>query len=206
MYKRVFIGWLMLICLLLSGCCEKKSKVYQADKSVLYTALKKKDEIEEERYTTASYSAFCAAVAEGFKLAEDENARQIQVDQAAAKINEQVDVLEVATQGIYLIKTDLNMISNDSVGNNWVTSVLCDGRLFDGEEELVAELNSSVTVTARVAEQDDIPDCGGGSVDLILKNGASAAKVITVQENRGRYSGNKAQWKLKCTVTLLSRI
>lgn len=176
------------------------------DKSALFASLKKFGALEEEQYTTVSYNAVQRAVLDGADVAEDENATQLQVDEAVADIDRCLENLTKATKGVYLVKTDLDNISNNSVGNEWTKSVTCNGKWMSAEEEVVAALNSSITITVQVTENDKIPDTGQGSVKLTLKNGSSVSKIITVRENRGRYAGNVAKWELTCTATLIERI
>ncbi len=116
------------------------------------------------------------------------------------------EVQTIATKGVYLIETEWKMISNDSVGNEWVKSVRCNGEDWEKKKEIIADLNSAITVNASITERDSVPDHGEGDLKLHLEDGFSASETIYVWENRGRYSGNKAQWELKCTVRLLRRI
>lgn len=45
-----------------------------------------------------------------------------------------------------------------------------------------------------------------GTIDIQLYDGSEASTQITVKENRGRYSGNKAKWEIKCSIELIERI
>ena len=64
----------------------------------------------------------------------------------------------------------------------------------------------TVEITATVVEQDKYPDVGEGVLPATLRDGFEASTTITVKENKGRYKGNTAQWKIICTVALVDQI
>ncbi len=100
----------------------------------------------------------------------------------------------------YRISYTLTLISNNSVGHNWGTTVSCDGDSIRSGEIITGTVGSYVTIRANVTEYDSIPDSGGGSLRLRLIDGTSDSVTISVKENRGKYAGNTAKWKFTCSI------
>ena len=100
----------------------------------------------------------------------------------------------------FYITYTLTMVSNNHVGNEWSTSVTVNGTRIRNEAPLDFVPGSRITVKATVTEGDNVPDCASGSLKLRIVDEASDSVIITVKENKGRYAGNTAKWKLTCTI------
>ncbi len=98
------------------------------------------------------------------------------------------------------IEYEFTMQSNDQVGDEWDTAVVCNGEEIQSGETVRAYSNKTVMVTGIVTEEDTVPDGGSGVVVLATESGANGSTEIIVRENRGRYSGNEAVWVFKCRV------
>ena len=111
------------------------------------------------------------------------------------------------THGVYEVTLRSFEISNYSVGNEWVITYTCDGRTIASGEQWIVPLDTvkTVMIDAAVTETDQYPDVGSGSLIVVLKEGFETSKIITVAENKGRYKGNKANWKITCKVKLKDR-
>ncbi|MBQ8001159.1 MAG: hypothetical protein IJ298_08195 [Ruminococcus sp.] len=112
------------------------------------------------------------------------------------------------THGVYKLTITASEISNDSVGNDWRKSYSCDDRtIFSGEQWIVPlDATETVIIDAVITEVDKCSDVGYGSLCVVLTDGFKTSTTITVTENKGRYKGNKAQWKISCKVTLVEKL
>ncbi|MNS35564.1 hypothetical protein D3C72_677240 [compost metagenome] len=94
----------------------------------------------------------------------------------------------------------VELIENNHVGNEWYTESFINGKPIEEGESVTLNLKStgSFTLKAAAEEQDSIPDDGSSSstvkVSSISKSITKSLSVV-VEENRGRYSGNTAEWK-----------
>ncbi len=105
-----------------------------------------------------------------------------------------------STYQSYRINYTITLISNNSVGNDWGTTVSCDGDPIRSGEIITGAVGSYITIRANVTEYDSIPDSASGSLRLRLIDGTSDSVTISVKENRGKYAGNTARWKLTCSI------
>jgi hypothetical protein len=89
------------------------------------------------------------------------------------------------------------MISNNHVGNNWSYSISVNNKkLIKGKS---IKINSStLKSTIKIIEHDKSPDIGLKTFTLV--KGKENTFNVVVVENKGRYSGNKAVWKIKIKV------
>lgn len=113
-----------------------------------------------------------------------------------------VQPLSAAASKTVKVKVTLvsvELVENNHVGNEWYTEGLINGKSIQEGESVTLNLKStgSITLKALAEEQDSIPDEGSKSatikVSSIGKSLSKSLKVV-VTENRGRYSGNTAEW------------
>ena len=91
----------------------------------------------------------------------------------------------------------ITLVKNDHVGNSWTKTVkVNDKKLSVGKEYKFTA--SKLKAYVKIVENDKIPDVGTKTVSLV--KGKVNTINVTVTENRGRYSGNKATWKIKIKV------
>jgi len=108
---------------------------------------------------------------------------------------------QAASSSCTVTLTNVKMISNEHVGNEWYTEAKAGGkRLSEGQSVTVQTgSNGKVSLYAYVEEQDKIPDQGSATksvkVSSISTRGTSVTMQVTITENRGRYSGNEAVWE-----------
>lgn len=97
------------------------------------------------------------------------------------------------------------MISNNSVGNDWMRDVTCDGvRVRSGD---VLTLSNSFSFRCKITEDDTSPDVGYKTVSFAgLQIGEKQENTvrIVITEDKGRYAGNTATWEVTVTVERLS--
>jgi hypothetical protein len=118
-------------------------------------------------------------------------------------------LLMLSTQTIFAASTNVNLevtlvsvelVENNSVGNEWLAAGYVNGKTITPgkSSRLTVKNTSSITFKAVSEEQDKIPDIGMNSksikVSKITKKKTSHKVIVTVIENRGRYSGNSAKW------------
>ena len=88
--------------------------------------------------------------------------------------------------------TNMTLISNNSVGNDWCNTILINGSKIDLYKSI--EFNThNLNAGILIVENDKIPDVGQKNVNL--KKGINTINIDVV-ENRGRYSGNVATWQV----------
>lgn len=76
---------------------------------------------------------------------------------------------------------------------------------IDGET-ITVNHGSTISIYCKVVEDDNIPDVGSGYLSLRMEDGAENSMTISVYENRGRYSGNRAVWIVTATATIIERV
>jgi len=112
------------------------------------------------------------------------------------------------TVKIKVTLVSVNLVENNHVGNEWYTEGYVNGKpIQEGESvTLTLKTTGSLTLKALAEEQDSIPDEGSKStaikVSSITKSINKSIKVVVV-ENRGRYSGNTAEWEFKYRIQKL---
>jgi hypothetical protein len=100
----------------------------------------------------------------------------------------------------------VEIISNDHVGNSWGFEGYINDKKINISEKfsLPVSINDKIKYQANVEEYDSIPDKGfkEGYVnvkDIDLKNSSVTYLEVSVRENRGRYSGHKANIRFEFT-------
>lgn len=94
----------------------------------------------------------------------------------------------------------VELVENNHVGNDWYTTAYVNDKEIEEGSSLSLSLKSSesIKLKAYAEEQDKVPDSNTSSSSIkassITKTINKSVKV-TVKENRGRYSGNTAEWK-----------
>ena len=179
--------------------------VKKPNKDKLSSLINKANNINENKYTSASCSALNTTVSSCSAVLNNENSTQQDVDQAVEKMNTALNELVTARNGVCRVYCSLSMIANMSVGNEWLKSIEYNGQSISNGATITVPLNSGITITGAVIESDSVPDYGSGSVRISL-DGKEKTTEIYVRENRGRYSGNFAIWELCCSAELIERI
>lgn len=183
-----------------------KVLVIKPDKTILNDLVIKVQKLDKDTYTTMSYNILNNSILNAYSVIYNDNATQEQVDNAVSLINDNIDNLVVANKGVYKITYSAYMLSNNHVGNEWDYSIFYDGNEFKNGELITANIGSSIPINAEVYEYDKIIDYGSSSINLILEDGYEATTQVIVRENRGRYYGNTATWKVNCSVKLVEVI
>jgi type IV secretory pathway TrbF-like protein len=94
----------------------------------------------------------------------------------------------------------VELVENSHVGNEWYTTASVNGKEIEEGSSVTLKLKSSesLKLKAYAEEQDKIPESGSANatvkVSSVTKDITKSLKV-KVTENRGRYSGNTAEWK-----------
>lgn len=104
------------------------------------------------------------------------------------------------------ISYSAKLVSNDHVGNSWTTNLQVGKSIVKKGKTLTLEVSASdkIKIVCNATENDKIPDNGSATITVAakdLKKGKNTYKAtVEVTENRGRYSGNKAEWAFTVTV------
>ena len=98
----------------------------------------------------------------------------------------------------YKVSYEFELISNDSVGNDWGKEIKADGLPLASGEIFPADTPSPLHLSVVITEYEKYPDIGRNSTCLALEDGAVASTRITVREDRGRFSDNTAVWEVTC--------
>lgn len=179
--------------------------IKKPNKDKLGSLINKANNLNENKYTTASFSTINSTASSCTTVFNNENATQQDVDNAVEKMNNALNSLVTAKNGVYKVYCSLSMTANMSVGNEWLSSIEYNGKTLRNGDTITAPLNSGITITGTVIESDSVPDYGSGSVRLSLDGGEKTTEIY-VRENRGRYSGNFAIWELCCSAELIERV
>ena len=180
--------------------------ILKPDKSILIKLVDDAKTIDENDYTLDSYKKLYTNIMNGYRVIDDNNSLQSDVDEAIRSINDSINNLVVAVKGVYKINYSIYMISNDHVGNDWGTDVTYNGNSISSGYEVTGQADSSLDIVAYVYEYDVIMDYDYSRITLTLEDDFEVVNRITVKENRGRYYGNIAVWEIKCSVDLVKII
>jgi hypothetical protein len=109
-------------------------------------------------------------------------------------------VVKAAKYKITFVSSEL--VENNHVGNEWGTAGYVNGKEIGMGDTVELSLKPTDTIKLKaLAEEDDkIPDIGSTSVTIKVSSITKATNKsinVTVTENRGRYSGNTAEWKFE---------
>ncbi len=112
------------------------------------------------------------------------------------------------THGVYELTFSADLISNDSVDNEWKMLYQNDGRnITQGERwTVLLDTPKTITIDITVTEKDKIPDIGTGSMTVILNGESETKMLITVTEKGGINEGNEALWEITCKTKLIKMI
>ncbi|WP_366345853.1 hypothetical protein [Paenibacillus amylolyticus] len=100
----------------------------------------------------------------------------------------------------------VELVENNSVGNEWAIGASVNGKDLEEGSSVTLNLKSTGTLKleAIAEEQDKIPDYGSKSTNVKLSSFSKSTNKtlsVVVTENRGRYSGNTANWAFKFKIS-----
>lgn len=109
----------------------------------------------------------------------------------------------VAAEKAVKVKVKLvsvELVENNHVGNEWLTAAYVNGKQIKQGASATFTLKPSDTLKLKAfaEEQDKIPESGTRTASVKVSSiTRTIYKSLTVEvvENRGRYSGNTAEWK-----------
>ena len=179
--------------------------IIKPDKAAFQELMQQAKALPEEKYTTVSYNALQKVIDSTTKVLNDNEATQEKVDTATASLQTAINELVTSTKGLYKIDIWFSRESNNHVGNSWYYGASYNNAEIDGET-ITASHGSTISIYCKVVEDDNIPDVGSGYLTLRMEDGAENSLTISVYENRGRYSGNRAVWIVTATATLIERV
>lgn len=110
-------------------------------------------------------------------------------------------------ENTYMITYSAWLSYNNHVGDSWGYGLTYDGDYFESGSYIECAGMLQVYVTAFATEYDEYNDYGSAYVSFdSLDVGEEQTKevTVTVSENRGRYTGNTAQWIFEITVKRIS--
>ena len=89
----------------------------------------------------------------------------------------------------------------NSVGNNWTYVFYVNGKKIGANSKVELTAGDEITVKAIVTENDKSPDVGTNNskhtvTEKEIKDGFTINFNVKVRENKGRYTGNTATWKI----------
>ena len=108
----------------------------------------------------------------------------------------------IPTSKYMKVRISANCISNNHVGNDWWYSYKVNGNLVNSGDIIPIKVNSKLSVSSMIVENDSVPDEGKASYSLTVNQdywecGFYIEQTIYVTENRGRYTGNSATWYVR---------
>jgi uncharacterized protein YjdB len=106
----------------------------------------------------------------------------------------------------FRITWSAQLIDSNHVGSNWSKSFEVNDETFSSGSIITVAPDSEFTIRLTIQDNDSNPDTGyyferfAYSIDLCT-NGYTVTETVYVKENGGRYSGNRAEWKITVTIT-----
>lgn len=183
-----------------------KYLILKPDKTPLENLINSINNLNEEKYTTESYTLLKDNTLIAKQIINNENSTQQEVDNIINILNDNIKNLKIASKAIYKINIYAYMISNNHVGNEWYYYTTHNGNEFNNGNQIIAKSNSTINLTTTIVEDDKIPDYATNYITLSLKDNYETTDQITVRENRGRYTGNIAIWEITYSVKLIETI
>lgn len=109
------------------------------------------------------------------------------------------------TVKIKVTLVSIDLLENNHVGNEWYTAASINGKEIEEGSTITLNLKptESIKLKAYVEEQDKIPDVGTEHTSVKVSSISKKVNkhlVVEVVENRGRYSGNTAEWKFSFNI------
>ena len=94
----------------------------------------------------------------------------------------------------------------NSVGNNWTYVFYINGKKVGENSKIELTAGDEITVKAIVTDNDKSPDVGTNNskhtvTEKEIKDGFTISFNVKVRENKGRYTGNTATWKISYKFT-----
>ena len=94
----------------------------------------------------------------------------------------------------------------NSVGNNWTYVFYVNGKKIGANSKVELTAGDEITVKAIVTDNDKSPDVGTNNskhtvTEKEIKDGFTINFNVKVRENKGRYTGNTATWKISYKFT-----
>ena len=104
------------------------------------------------------------------------------------------------TVKIKVTLVSVELVKNNHVGNEWYTAAHVNGKEIKEGSTVTLNLKASesIKLKAYAEEQDKIPDVGTANTSVKVSSVSKTTNKtlkVKVTENRGRYSGNTAEWK-----------
>ena len=145
-----------------------------------------------------------AVSADGTAVAGEEGTTNIKVTSGDG-ITATIPVRVSQIYHMFSIDWSAELLSNDHVGNNWDISFIVDGESFKSGSTVILDKKSSLCFVFRAAEDDSFPDVGEFSVEIpvsgnLSKEGYSMTKDVEIMEDKGRYAGNTAVWRVNVAI------
>ena len=111
------------------------------------------------------------------------------------------------TVGIYELTFKTQLISNDSVGNDWSFTYTYNDQPIKSGYTITQSLEvfAFQSIDIEIRENDKIDDVGIGTMAVAICDGGSGKTQITVTETNGLYKGNTAVWEISCEVRLVDK-
>ncbi|QTH45742.1 hypothetical protein J4772_15755 [Cohnella sp. LGH] len=115
-------------------------------------------------------------------------------------LGQSVSAATAKTTKIKVTLVSVELVENNHVGNEWYTAGYVNGKEIKEGSTVTLNLKSSesVKLKAYAEEQDKIPDVGTANLSIkasSISKTMNKSLTVKVKENRGRYSGNTAEWK-----------
>ena len=170
--------------------------ILKGDKTNLNNLINKINKLDAKKYTTESYQNLENTLLEIKDIIEGDEYTQEEVDEAYIKLKKSYKSLEKKVKGTFKIYIYYSMLSNNSVGNEWITSTYYKEKEIYSGKKITGYLNSEIEVETEIVENDIYPDYDYEYVKLKLKNYYKISEKLRIRENRGRYTGNISEWKV----------
>lgn len=176
------------------------------DKTQLKKLYSKATSLKAKNYTTKSYNALKEEISNALAVLEDEEATKDMVNDAKSALNTKIKNLKKSTKTKYSVSIYAYSVYENHVGHSWSRYYTYNGKKFSSGRDITVKNGNSVSFGVKIVENDSIPDVGRTTITFVPYNKRTKTGTIYVRENRGRYSGNAAKWKVEVELTVVERL
>lgn len=116
------------------------------------------------------------------------------------------DITVSAAPQKFRIKWSASLVDSNHVGSRWSKSFEVNDTVFSSGSTTILYPESFLSIRLAITENDENPDYGQYYERIpyseeLCKHGLNITDTVYVRENGGRYSGNRAEWKITITIT-----
>ncbi|MBQ3375317.1 MAG: hypothetical protein IJG49_02675 [Erysipelotrichaceae bacterium] len=170
-------------------------------------------DIDSSLYTPESYERYSEELDKALEIMDttivDGNNIEITTEELKLVIDDLVPVTDRSglnnyTEGKFRINCYATKQTDNHVGNELSYNYYLNGVQITSYQTVTYSIGGTATLGCEIVEDDNCPDKGYGSVQIVFEDGYETGFYVDVQEDRGQYAGNIETFYVTVKVTLLS--